>query len=193
LRLRVRPTGKPRSILTDWSELSKAARCESQEQWLLKVEKPNKGAVRIRETRENLDGPPVYVFAVKLKGDGREVETASTRDQFEAFMHLSDNGQVKDRYFFPVAGTDRIFEVDCFLTEEAQEARRKGYQVKGPIYHEWVKIDFEVLNLKTPIPAFPFATSRVIMEPFGHRNPEDEKIVANLYKNVWKAINPFKK
>lgn len=168
-------------------------RWEQQEQWVIRVDKApdgSRGLVRVRKTVQGFDGVPVYESAIKNKTDSDEVEATITEDMFKAFRRLSSDGQIKDRYFFPVPGSDRVFEVDCFLTPEAQIARHQGYNVKGTRYHEWVKIDFEVHSKRDPIPEFPFEVSQVIMKPYGSRTPEDEKIVNNLYKKVWVAVHP---
>lgn len=184
------------AILADWSELARASSMVQQEQWVMAAPKTadgSKGFLRMRKIVEGIGGVAQYVFAIKNKTDKIEVEHEVTADMFEQFVRLSEEGQMKDRYFFPVAGTDLVFEVDCFLHPDAQAARRAGYQIRGNMYEDWVKIDLEVPSKATKVPDFPFACERVIMEPFGQRKPEEEKIVGNLYKKVYVATHPYKK
>lgn len=184
------------AILTDWSELSKASSMVHQEQWVMGAPKPadgSKGFLRVRKIVEGFGGLPKYVFAIKNKTDKVEVEHEVTSDMFDQFVRLSSEGQMKDRYFFPVAGTALVYEVDCFILPEVQPLRRKGHNNRGPQYYPWVKIDLEVPSKATPVPPFPFEVQQVIMEPFGSRKPEDEKIVGGLYKKHYVAANPFTK
>jgi hypothetical protein len=184
------------AILADWSELAHSSRWEQQEQWVLRVDKApdgSKGLVRVRKTIPNGTGLPEYTMAVKNKTSEDETETSITEDMFNAFARLSNDGQVKDRYFFPIAGTELFYEVDCFLLPEAQHSQRQGYQTRGLMYVPWVKIDLEVRDKKDPIPAFPFLVKQVIKEPYGRRTEQDEKIVSDLYKKQYVAINPFVK
>jgi hypothetical protein len=167
-----------------------------QEQWVMGAPKTadgSKGFLRMRKIVEGHGNVPQYVFAIKNKTDKIEVEHEVTADMFEQFVRLSEEGQMKDRYFFPVAGTALTFEVDCFLLPEVQPLRRKGHNNRGPMYYPWVKIDLEVPDKTTPVPQFPFEVQQVIMEPFGSRKPEDEKLVSGLYKKHYVAEHPYVK
>jgi hypothetical protein len=188
------------AILADWRELNKASGFEQQEQWVMGAPEPadgSKGFLRVRKTIQGRDGMPEYVFAIKNKTDKTETPQVTTVDVFTQFQRLSSEGQMKDRYFFPVPGTALKFEVDCFLLPEVQHLRRKGAWNRGVQYYPWVKIDLEIPpgeNKATfKVPEFPFEVERVIMAPYGHRPADEEKIVSELYKKHYVALNPFAK
>lgn len=119
---------------------------ERQEQWEIKVPKTDRntaaGGIRVRKTI--VDGQrPEYVMTSKvlISSDGKkdEVPIASTPHQFIHFALLSEGGMIKDRFTFPIKGTDLKWEIDLFLKPDGG-------------YHDWCKIDLEVEDLNAPIP-----------------------------------------
>lgn len=162
--------------LSNQDELFKAARKEHEEQWELKIDKTDqnasKGSIRIRKTVE--DGKePVYVITTKIPVPGTddkdEVPVPTTVAQFEAFRYMCERGMIKDRYFFPVDGSDLVWEVDMFLRPEGG-------------YYEWCKIDLEVESRDDPIPPLPIEFSSIITNQNGQRTPEEEQRVGALYQ-----------
>ena len=168
--------------LSDLSDLKKAKSQEHQEQWELKFPKTDQnggsGTIRIRKTIET-GKEAEYVLttktAINKQGDKLEVPIPATVAMFEQFKILSERGMVKDRYLFPIEGTDLVWEVDMFL-------KPKGKIGFGP-YYDWVKIDLEVPDRKTKIPEFPLATEELITAPYGKRTDAEEKLVTGLYDN----------
>ncbi len=184
--------------------LGQATSWEAQSQWEIKIDQTDKnaakGKLRCREVRQGGEsfmklGEPEYISTTKVKrseGDD-ESEIVSTYDTFLMFQHLSDQGMIKDRYHFPVPGSDRVFEVDMFLLPGLADMRLKGGRNRGPDYHPWCKIDFEVKDFSEPIPPFPFTPQRIISGIKEERSPEEEKIVDMLFKDCFLTPNLFLK
>lgn len=185
-------------------ELEKAASWEYQDQWGLKIAKGEKnagaGQVRVRATYPGGEGfmnlgDPKFVHTVKVNasdGGAFETEIEITEDYFKAFRLLAADGMQKDRYFFPVDGG--VFEVDMFLLPGLAEGRLKGMKNRGRDYHIWCKIDLEVKDLKAAIPQMPFKTGRCFKFGRGVQNTaEENKILDQLFKEVYTTPNPFVK
>jgi len=111
----------------------------------------------------------------------KEIPIPASEDWFIGFQFLADQGMIKDRYHFPIVGTDLVWEVDCFPKE-------------GGGYHEWVKIDLEVSDLSAPLPEFPIQFEDIIL-PVGvgklSKEEHDEQ-VSKLYDECFISPNPFK-
>lgn len=168
----------------DMDELFKASHKEHQEQWELKFAKTDKnaskGSIRIRKTVEE-GKEPVYVITTKVpvpgaENDKIEVPVPTTVAQFESFRYMSEFGMIKDRYFFPVDGSDLVWEVDMFLKPEGG-------------YYDWCKIDLEVKSREEPIPPFPIEFANIITNQNGERTEEEEARVRSLYDVEFLAKN----
>jgi hypothetical protein len=83
---------------------------------------------------------------------------------------------IKDRYFFPVDGSDLVWEVDMFLKPEGG-------------YFDWCKIDLEVTNREDPIPPLPIEFANIITNQTGERTEEEEARVRSLYDVEFLAKN----
>ncbi len=174
--------------LTNPGDLAQAASQEHQEQWELKFPKTaqngGNGTVRIRKTITS-DGVSEYVLTTKtvasLEGDKIEVPVPTTEPMFAQFKLMSEKGMIKDRYHFPIDGTDMVWEVDMFL--------KPGGQIGIGPYEDWCKIDLEVKDRNAAIPAFPLATQQLITAPFGKRSSEEEAIVTELYSSSFTRKN----
>lgn len=173
--------------LTDFSQLRSASSMEHHEQWEVRVAKTEKnfgkGSIRVRKTWID-GGAPEYSRTTKINTpvDGKKIEIPmpSNEEEFLAFKYLSEQGLIKDRYHFPILGTNLVWEVDCFPDGKG------GYQ-------EWVKIDLEVSDLEAPLPNFPIEFEDVILPKVFKKVPEDEweKMVSTLYDEVFIAKNQF--
>lgn len=171
--------------------LKEAKDMEHQEQWEIRIEKTDKNAAtgkfRVRKTVKN-GADPEYVLTCKTAGKEEgsiEVGVPITEPMFNQFRMMAEGGMVKDRYFFPVEGSDLVWEVDMFL--------RRGSQPGSGEYEEWCKIDLEVPSLDMALPPLPQGFSEVITNPYGKRTEaEDAKVVA-LFHNEFFTPNPYLK
>jgi len=174
--------------LSNMEDLKNATSQEHQEQWELKFPKTDlnggSGSVRIRKTIET-GKEPEYVLTTKTvankQDDKIEVPIPATEAMFDQFKLLAEKGMIKDRYFFPIEGTDLVWEIDCFL-------KPKGKIGVGP-YYDWVKIDLEVSSRKEKIPQFPLATEELITKPYGKRTEAEEKTITDLYDKEFVTKN----
>lgn len=176
--------------LSNVGDLAKAASQEHQEQWELRFPKTTQnggsGSVRIRKTIVG-QGVPEYVLTTKTlashDGDKIEVPVPTTEPMFRQFKLMSEKGMVKDRYHFPIEGTELVWEVDMFLMP--------GGQVGVGPYHEWCKIDLEVKSREATIPPFPLDTEELITAPFGKRTEEEEAKITALYESGFTMKNVY--
>jgi hypothetical protein len=166
--------------------LDKASGAERQEQWSIKVAKSEEnagsGSIRVRKTT-NLREPGAsvqYVLTSKLDvgGQGHSAETSeqSTVDQFNIFKYMANKGMLKDRYTFPIPGSDLIWEVDCFPKP-------------GEMYFEWVKIDLEKWPSGKELPQLPFAVAEMMDGDPGQQSEETKSKISRLYQDVFLIPN----
>lgn len=176
--------------VTDTDQLSGAASRDSQEQWTVKIPKTEgnaaKGNIRVRKVVGGNDGAePQYVLTTKAERnseDRLEVPAPVTEDMFKLFRQLADTGMIKDRYSFPVEGTDLVFEVDMFLDTSKAEADHTPY-------HQWAKIDLELKDFNGEIPELPIKVEEVI--PGDTTDPEQRAKITELYETVFLTKNNF--
>lgn len=174
--------------LSNLEYLDRATSVEHQEQWELKFPKTDKnggdGRIRIRKTIET-GKAPAYVLTCKTKvgsnGDEMEVPVPTTEAMFEQFKLLSEKGMVKDRYIFPIEGSELVWEIDLFYLPGAEVGSRK--------YFNWCKIDLEVPDRNTPIPPLPIVFSELITAPEGKRTEAEEQIVRGLFDTAFITPN----
>lgn len=188
--------------ITDFEGLKAATGKESQEQWEVKSEY---GRIRVRKTsKEGIDPTFDLTFKTKSSNAGIEGNLETTYDideaMFESFKQISENGMVKDRFFYEVAKvtvknasgmqdiqvTDMFYETDVFFNEDGS-------------YNENVKIDLEVnklldkinethkdigeFNLIVKVMHLPFKPKDVILSK--NASESDKKIIQNLYDTVF--------
>lgn len=174
--------------LTDFSQLQKAASSELNEQWEIRVAQTDKnagtGCLRVRKTQSK-GAEAYYVLTTKVKmnesGDKLELSQPTNEDAFKMFKFLSEHGMLKERFHFPVEGTELVWEVDMFPKGDGT-------------YHEWCKIDLEVTDREAPLPELPMQFEEVIL-PKGFGNVSDEEHEAKvraLYDSVFLRKNEFK-
>ena len=166
--------------------LERAFGADRQEQWSVKVPKTDEnagsGSIRVRKVI-NLREPGAavqYILASKLDvgsaGGTAETPEPSTVDQFNIFKYLANKGMLKDRYYFPIEGTDLQWEVDCFTKP-------------GELYHEWVKVDLEKWPRGKELPQLPFAFVEVIDGSEGEITEENKPKIDNLYETIFLTKN----
>ena len=170
--------------------LGNAKGMEHQEQWEIKIEKADDTAAagkwRVRKTVvEGSD--PEYVLTCKTAGREGSIEVSipTTIPMFDQFKLMSGAGMLKDRYFFPVEGSDLVWEVDMFLVAGSAPGERK--------YHDWCKIDLEVPSLDMALPPIPEGIVDLITAPYGKRSEAEESKVTSLYHNEFRTPNVYLK
>jgi hypothetical protein len=172
--------------VSNFDFLDKASGAERQEQWSIKVAKTEEnagsGSIRVRKTT-NLREPGAsvqYVLTSKLdvggKGHSAETSEQSTVDQFNIFKYMANKGMLKDRYTFPIPGSDLIWEVDCFPKP-------------GEMYFEWVKIDLEKWPSGKELPQLPFAVAEMMDGDPGQQSEETKAKISRLYQDVFLIAN----
>lgn len=179
--------------LTDFTQLEKAASCEKQEQWELRIDKTDQnaagGRIRVRKT-EVAGAEPTYVSAIKMKAasnDGGpsesfEIEAPSSDAAFIAFRFMSEQGMVKHRYRYPIVGTELVWELDAYPNDQGG-------------YHEWVKLDLEVKSATDQLPELPLNFADVILPKGMGDLSEDEweAKVQVIYQQCFISKNPYLK
>lgn len=167
--------------MMDIGLLGSALRSELQEQWGLPIDKvpanAASGSIRVRMIDNDK-----YVFTSKVKTqtENEEVEFDSSEDLFIHFKKFATQGLRKVRHFFPVEGTDFIYEVDAF------------YGPSGT-FCPWVKIDLELNETVTidNLPDFPFEMEDIRIIPPGRKSPEDLAFVRELFDKHFNLHNQF--
>ncbi|HEX9137649.1 MAG TPA: hypothetical protein VF905_12000 [Nitrospirota bacterium] len=172
--------------VTDFKFLERAAGAERQEQWSIKIPKTDEnagsGSIRVRKVT-NLREPGAaiqYVLTSKLDvgagGSSAETSEQSSIDQFNVFKYLANKGMLKDRYVFPIEGSDLNWEVDCFPKP-------------GELYFEWVKIDLEKWPSGKELPPLPFAAAEMMDGDKTNQNEETKAKISRLYEDVFLLPN----
>lgn len=178
--------------VSNFDFLANAASSEIQEQWEIKIPKTDlnagKGGLRVRKTYvRDTHTTPQYVLTCKTDGkEGKiEVSIPCLEDTFKQFKILSDRGMIKERFVFPVEGTNLKFEVDVFF--------KKGTSVDKKDYEAWVKIDLEVNDITTQVPNLPFLVEEIIDRSKGKLTDEQEGKISHLYDTLFLSDNVFLK
>lgn len=167
--------------MVDIGLLGSAVRSELQEQWGLPIDKVPEnaasGSIRVRM----IDNEK-YVFTSKVKTQtsNEEVEFDASEDLFVHFRKFATQGLRKVRHFFPVEGTDFIYEVDAF------------YGPNGT-FVPWVKIDLEFTDSMTidNLPDFPFELVDIRIIPPGRKSSEDLAFVRELFDKHFNLHNQY--
>lgn len=163
--------------IKDINDLRRATEVEEQEQYGIVpvIGEGHRGSVRIRKTVSN-DGTVSYEHTGKVKrgeGTNREENEPSTEAMFEVYKELANDGMLKDRYIFPIEGTDLKWEVDMFPQADGN-------------YAPWAKIDLEIpegVQLQK-VPALPIGATEVIVK--NSKDPEVTKRIAELYDQYFR-------
>jgi len=168
--------------IKDLGDLKKAERSELQEQWGIPIHQSEKnvasGNIRVRSIN---DEKYVLTSKIKEKAGNDEVEEDTTEARFMHFKKLADAGLRKQRFFFPIPGSDFIWEVDGF------------YNAVGQL-QPWVKIDLEVdrdFDLDE-LPELPFEMEDVRVIRPGKKNEEDLAFVRQLFDEFFNLDNVLK-
>ncbi len=164
--------GKLKNIL----DLDKyAIRKEVYEQWLVPVETDINGKARIRE----VDGSK-WILTTKIRRanirGSEEVECFISKDMYLALKEMGTGGYKKIRYFFAVPNSDLVWEIDAFYTRQGNLS-------------DWVKIDLEVPDPGTRIPAVPIPFTAIISHQPKEYTGEERRTVNHLWDELWVSLD----
>ena len=170
--------------------LERAIGAERQEQWSVKLPKTDEnagsGSIRVRMIT-NLREPGAavqYVLTSKLDigkmGNCAETSEQSSADQFNIFKYFANKGMKKDRYVFPIEGSDLVWEVDCF---------QRPAGTTGHAYFEWVKIDLEKWPAGKELPQLPFAVAEMVDGDKSNQTADTKAKIDRLYQEVFLLPN----
>lgn len=150
---------------------------EQYEQWNLTLPEDAVGKLRIRSIN---DGEQ-YILTSKIKRDGQkgceEVESRISRDMFEHLRESATGGYKKNRYFFPVEGTELVWEIDVFKNTLGED-------------HDWVKLDLEVPEEGTEIPKLPITFAEFITHQTPDQTTEECAQIEKLWGSDWVKLDP---
>lgn len=154
----------------DFSWIDDAPEHEHHEQWEIKYATDSnvRGRLRLINNRR-------YTEAVKeaLVGEegSYEVEFDISRDAFEMKKKACKNGYAKDRYCYPIAGTNHKWEIDVFMSKAGGRS-------------DWIKIDLEYDSKADAVPDFPIEVTDVII--IGKESSvEAREMVNELWESEW--------
>jgi len=174
--------------LSDFKQLGKAVAREMQRQWEIKIPLSEKngaqGGQRVRHSvylneRRQAEYTDTTKVRLNQNGDAIECGIPSTDERFALFMLLAEGGMNKIRYSFPDPESDLVWEVDMFLRPDGG-------------FYEWCKVDLEVPNRQTPIPAFPLQFEELIKGTHGERTDSEKAKVTELYEKYFLTKNYFR-
>lgn len=157
--------------VADFEWTNDAKHRELHEQWKINYAEGSKVTGRLRLINNRR-----YTEAVKqpLRGEEGyyECEQDISPDMFEMKKLACTDGYLKERFEFPIEGTDLKWEVDVFKS-------RSGGRSK------WIKIDLEYHSKNDPIPDFPIdiVGHPIIMERVMPADVED--FVNKLWDEEW--------
>jgi len=164
------------ALISDLNELKNAASIEQQEQYGIvpATGTGHKGSTRIRKTVKAGETTFMHTTKVLLK-DGSNLETnkESSEEMFTAFKNLANDGMLKDRFIFPIEGTQLKWEVDVFPQADGS-------------YAPWVKLDLEIpegMNLQA-IPNLPFNSKKTVFK--NRKDPSILEFIGKLYDQYFK-------
>jgi len=160
-----------------------SVKIEKQEQYSLL--KPN-GTIRTRAIDNEMFELTTKIWTPGVAGKEEETVPCSVV-LFNHFKAIADSGMKKTRYVVPIAGTEGTW---------TEENLGKTPLYNGALYwefdvafgqdenrFEWVKVDLEFPKgyRFAALPPFPVPLQDTITNQFGHRTPEEEAFIRNLY------------
>lgn len=160
--------------MQDINDLTKAVSKEMHEQYDTPLDTETDVRMRIR----GINGKR-WIQTIKVphkdKPGNWEVEHDISEDAFKLLRAATPKeGYVKERYFFPVVGTDLVYEIDV-------------YRNNGGVQHAWVKIDLEFKDTTQEIPPLPFATKARIYSDDPATTQAEKDWIDRLWQEEWQS------
>lgn len=158
--------------MNDLQDLSRAVSKEIHEQYGVPLETETKVKQRIRAINNKR-----WLLAVKSPLVGKpgnyECELDISNDMFKLLRSATpEDGYVKERYFFPITGTELVWEVDVFRNN-------------GGTQHEWVKVDLEFTDTTMEVPPLPFKTKAIIFSDKADLTNAEKDWIDQLWDSEW--------
>ena len=168
--------------IANFKQLENATHAEKQEQWEVKIPRTDlnksEGKLRVRKITSST-GEVKYELTLKNKTKEGDIETTllATEELFTQVAFLAESGMRKDRYTFPIDGSDMKFEVDVYPDGKAG-------------YYAWAKIDLEVKSALDKLPELPIEVEEVIT-PNDAITEEGKTKVEELYQMFFLIPNKY--
>lgn len=162
--------------LTDMAQLKDAFLIETHEQWKIPIDTEAHVRTRIRLTDNRR-----ATMTTKLYKDGVlgaiEVDCDISMDLFSHLRLCGRDGYKKIRHCFKIPNSERIWEIDVFLTPTGA-------------YHPWVKVDYEVdPEHKDAIPDLPVDFDDAFLDGGPKQTMEQKRFVRKLWREEWLRLD----
>ena len=170
--------------ISNFKQLENASHAEKHEQWQALIPKNdlNAGEAHIRARKiTSSSGEVQYELTLKskAKNDSKIESTVIANEQiFTQIAFIADYGMRKDRYTFPIEGSNLKWEVDVYPDGKAG-------------YYTWAKVDLEIKENIDKVPELPIEVEEVIT-PNDALTPEGKAKVDGLFKTYFLLQNKYK-
>lgn len=159
----------------DFTQFQQAESAIHQEQWSVFLTNRNEvpenrtseNNVRVRSVNDEQFFLTSKLYLPGAKGKW-ELEREVERDHFEVIKAIATGGMKKDRYIFPVEGTDLRWEVDVHYDNNGERL-------------PWVRLELEVAEKLDVLPELPIVGSERILRQRGQQTDDEQSVVKGLY------------
>lgn len=170
--------------ISNFKQLENASHAEKHEQWqcLIPRNELNAGEAHLRARKiTSSSGEVQYELTLKskAKNDSKIESTVDVNEQiFTQIAFIADYGMRKDRYTFPIEGSNLKWEVDVYPDGKAG-------------YYTWAKIDLEIKDNLDKVPELPIEVEEIIT-PNDALTPEGKQRVDKLFDTYFLMQNKYK-
>ena len=171
--------------ISNFKQLENASHAEKHEQWqcLIPRNDLNAGEAHLRARKITSSTGEVkfeLTLKSKTKDDNTKFEsTLNASEQiFTQIAFIADYGMRKDRYTFPIEGSNLKWEVDVYPDGKAG-------------YYTWAKIDLEIKEDIDKVPELPIEVEEVIT-PNDALTPEGKARVDKLFDTYFLMQNKYR-
>ena len=164
--------------ISDFEQLSKAQTLERRERRLLTNSEDESGnCVVVYLNKVNEAG---YFMTSKLIRQNttsiEQVHVPISEASYNHLSRISSNNIPFERHKFPAPNTDVEWEVDVFKGANGQR-------------HNWVKIDIEVADMDSDVPALPIVCEEYFLDFPGIVTADQKAFVAKLWRSQWLSLD----
>lgn len=162
--------------LSNLDQLKDAYHVEEHEQWKIPLDTEANVRARIRLIDNRRPTMTTKLYVEGTPG-ALEVDCDISMDLFKHLRLTGKDGYKKTRYCFKIPNSDRIWEIDVFISSAGAP-------------HPWVKIDYEVdPNNKTSIPDLPIDFDEAILDGGPKQTMEQKRFVRKLWSEEWLKLD----